>query len=170
MVTILFGEIHKIDRIYSSFGIIKNFRCNFLPLLTGQEDVLVTTATTRPIDFDARLSYPCRPWVYWGKVKHAGTHLLVDDQDRIDLRRHFPLWKWTVNNINLYSSFCVDISVQESKMVIRLEIALDFILRVILSFRSTFQLLSFSSKVKFFTEQNMFYTSDILHDFSISSF
>ena len=48
--------------------------------------------------------------------------------------------------------------------------ALDFDLRVILSFRSPFLTLRFSLNIKSFTEQNNFYRSDILHDFSISSF
>ena len=48
--------------------------------------------------------------------------------------------------------------------------ALDFDLWVILSFRSPFSTLRFSLKVKSFSKQNIFYRSDILHDFSISSF
>ena len=48
--------------------------------------------------------------------------------------------------------------------------ALDFDLRVILSERTTFSTLRFSLKIKSFTKQNMFYRSDILYDFSISSF
>ena len=48
--------------------------------------------------------------------------------------------------------------------------ALDFDSRVILSFRSPFSTLRFSLKIKSFIEQNMFYRSDILHDFLISSF
>ena len=48
--------------------------------------------------------------------------------------------------------------------------ALDFEHRVILSFRSTISTLSFSWKIKYFTEQNIFYRLGILHDFSISSF
>ena len=48
--------------------------------------------------------------------------------------------------------------------------ALDFNLRVLLSFRSPFSTWRFRLKIKAFTKQNMFYRSDILHDFSISSF
>ena len=48
--------------------------------------------------------------------------------------------------------------------------ALDFDSRVIFSFRSGFSTLRFSLKIKSFAKQNMFYRSDILHDFSISSF
>ena len=47
---------------------------------------------------------------------------------------------------------------------------LDFDLRVIVSFCSPFSTLQFSLKIKSFTKQNMFYRSDILHDFLISSF
>ena len=45
--------------------------------------------------------------------------------------------------------------------------ALDFDEQVILSVRST---LSFCLKIKSITKQNMFYRSDILHNFLISSF
>ena len=48
--------------------------------------------------------------------------------------------------------------------------ALDFDIQVILSERTRFSTLRFSLKIKSFTEQNNFYRSDILHDFSISSF
>ena len=48
--------------------------------------------------------------------------------------------------------------------------ALDFVLRVILSFRSPFSTLRFSLNIKSFAKQNLFYGSDILHDFPISSF
>ena len=48
--------------------------------------------------------------------------------------------------------------------------ALDFDIRVILSFRSPFFTLRNSLKIKSLSKQNMFYGSDILHDFSISSF
>ena len=48
--------------------------------------------------------------------------------------------------------------------------ALDFKYRVISSFRSPISTLSFSWKIKHFVEQNIFYRSDILHDFPISSF
>ena len=48
--------------------------------------------------------------------------------------------------------------------------ALDFDVQVISSFRSPFSTLCFSLKIKSFTKQNMFYRSDILHDFSISTF
>ena len=48
--------------------------------------------------------------------------------------------------------------------------ALNFVLQVILSERTTFSTLRFSWKIKYFTEQNNFYRSDILHDFLISSF
>ena len=51
-----------------------------------------------------------------------------------------------------------------------LQKALDFDIRVILAFRSPFSTLRFSLKIKFFGKQNLFYISDILHDFSISSF
>ena len=53
---------------------------------------------------------------------------------------------------------------------IQIDTALNFDSRVILSFRSPFSTLRFSLKIKSLTEQNMFYRSDILHDFSISSF
>ena len=52
----------------------------------------------------------------------------------------------------------------------RLYEALDFDLRVILSFRSPFPTWRFSLKIKSFAKQNMFYRSDILHDFSIARF
>ena len=45
--------------------------------------------------------------------------------------------------------------------------SLDFHLRVILTFRSPFSTMRFSSKIKSLTKQNMFYRLDILHDFSI---
>ena len=48
--------------------------------------------------------------------------------------------------------------------------ALDIELRVILSVRSPFPTWRFSLKNKSFAKQNMFYRSDILHDFSILSF
>ena len=48
--------------------------------------------------------------------------------------------------------------------------ALNFDLRVILSFRSSFSTLRFGLKIKSFAKQNMFYRLHILHDFSISSF
>ena len=48
--------------------------------------------------------------------------------------------------------------------------ALDFDLRGILSCRSPVLTLRFSLKIKSFAKQNMFYRSDILHDFSISCF
>ena len=50
------------------------------------------------------------------------------------------------------------------------KMALDFDSRGISSFRSGFLTLRFSLKIESFTKQNMFYRSDILHDFSISSF
>ena len=48
--------------------------------------------------------------------------------------------------------------------------ALDFVVRVNLSERTTFSTLRFSLKIKFLNKQNNFYRSDILHDFLISSF
>ena len=59
---------------------------------------------------------------------------------------------------------------QNSKDPKCLKSALDFDSRVIFSFRSGFSTLRFSLKIKSFAKQNMFYRSDILHDFSISSF
>ena len=47
--------------------------------------------------------------------------------------------------------------------------ALDLNYQVSLSFRLTISTLRFSWKIKHFTEQNVFYRLDILHDFSISS-
>ena len=49
-------------------------------------------------------------------------------------------------------------------------LALDYDFRGILVFRSPFSTLRFCFIIKFFTEQNMFYRSDILHQFLISSF
>ena len=48
--------------------------------------------------------------------------------------------------------------------------ALDFDVPVILSFRLPFSTLRFSLKIKSFTKQNVFYRSDIFHEFSVSSF
>ena len=50
------------------------------------------------------------------------------------------------------------------------EIALDFEEHHILSKRSKNLTLRFSLKIKTFAKQNMFFRSDILQDFSISSF
>ena len=49
-------------------------------------------------------------------------------------------------------------------------IALDFKIRAILSERSKNLTLRFSLKIKSFAQQNMFYRSDILYNFLISSF
>ena len=48
--------------------------------------------------------------------------------------------------------------------------ALDLISPVHFSFRSTISTLSFSLKIKSLTKRNMFYRSDILHNFLIFSF
>ena len=48
--------------------------------------------------------------------------------------------------------------------------ALDFEIQAILSCRSPFSTLRFSLKIRSFKKQNMFYRSDILQNFSISSF
>ena len=78
--------------------------------------------------------------------------------------------------------FCHKAFTQRDKMVVHTRLhtgerpyvcevnALDFDLRVILSFCSPFSTLQFSLKIKSITKENMFYKSDILHDFSISSF
>ena len=70
----------------------------------------------------------------------------------------------------MYGQIKMSHSIDILSIQIDVEKALDFDLRVILSFRSPFSTLRFSLKIKSFTKQNMFYRSDILHDFSISSF
>ena len=74
----------------------------------------------------------------------------------------------TLNSHSLYSnSNGINGSSAFSKWVI---LALDLNYRVDLSERSTISTLSLSWKIKYFTEQNIFYRLGILHDFSVSSF
>ena len=75
-----------------------------------------------------------------------------------------PKQTLVLSNIRKYKNVTLEIIPKNWKN------ALDFDLRVILSFRSPFSTLRFSLKIKSFTKQNVFYRSDILHDFSISSF
>ena len=83
---------------------------------------------------------------------------------------------WKTYKIGLFNfvHFCQHNAKIRSIHTLRIQInfksALDFDWRVILSFRSPFSTLRFSLKIKSFTKQNMFYRSDILHDFSMSSF
>ena len=74
----------------------------------------------------------------------------------------------TLNSHSLYSnSNGINGSSAFSKWVI---LALNLNYRVDLSERSTISTLSISWKIKYFVKQNIFYISDILHDFLISSF
>ena len=74
----------------------------------------------------------------------------------------------TLNSHSLYSnSNGINGSSAFSKWVI---LALDLNYRVDLSERSTISTLSFSWKIKYFAEQNIFSRSGILDDFLISSF
>ena len=72
-------------------------------------------------------------------------------------RLHYPPWKHsTVTNTHTY--ICTH------------NYALDFDIRGILSFRSFFLTLRFSLKIKSIFKQNMFSSSDILHNFLKSYF
>ena len=70
----------------------------------------------------------------------------------------------------MYGQIKMSHSIDILSIQIDVEKALDFDLRVILSFRSPFSTLRFSLKIKSLAKHNIFHRSNILHDFSISSF